>query len=78
MAMLFADWLKSRRPLYGLSIGTVGTIMRDLRFDGGKAERDLGLSYTPIQQALHEEVASYLAKGRGRPHVRTSCLQTRG
>jgi hypothetical protein len=60
MAMLFSDWLKSRRPLYGLSIGAVGTIMRDLRFDGSKAERELGLAYTPIQQALHEEVASYL------------------
>jgi dihydroflavonol-4-reductase len=59
MDRLFADWLESRRPLYGLSIGTVGTVMRDLLFDGGKVERELGLTYPPIREALEEEVAQY-------------------
>ena len=61
MARLFADWIDSRRPLYGLSIGTVGTIKRDLLFDGGKAEKELGLTYTPLREALEEEIAQYVA-----------------
>jgi 23S rRNA maturation-related 3'-5' exoribonuclease YhaM len=40
--------------------------MRNLRgggaFDGGKAERELGLSYTPIGAAIEEEVASHKGK----------------
>ena len=28
-------------------------------FDGSKAERKLGLAYTPISQAIQEEVASH-------------------
>jgi len=28
-------------------------------FDGSKVERELGLTYTPIREALEEEIASY-------------------
>jgi hypothetical protein len=30
-----------------------------LRFDGSKAERELGIAYTPIRTALEEAIASY-------------------
>lgn len=60
MTMLFSDWMNSRRPLYGLSIGTIGTVKRDLLFDGAKVENELGLVYTPIRQALEEEIGQYL------------------
>jgi dihydroflavonol-4-reductase len=37
--------------------------MRNLKegaiFDGSKAERELGVTYTPIREALEEEVASH-------------------
>jgi hypothetical protein len=37
--------------------------MRNLKegvaFDGSKAERDLGVTYTPLREALEEEVASH-------------------
>jgi hypothetical protein len=37
--------------------------MRNLKegriFDGSKAERELGLAYTPIREAIEEEVASH-------------------
>ena len=31
-------------------------------FEGGKAERELGLTYTPIGVAIEEEVASHKGK----------------
>ena len=37
------------------------TMKQGLRFDGGKAERELGITYTPIRVALEEEIASYHA-----------------
>jgi hypothetical protein len=47
--------------------------MRNLRgggaFDGGKAERELNLPYTPIGVAIEEEVASHMGKSE---HARTS------
>jgi hypothetical protein len=37
--------------------------MRNLKegavFDGSKAERELNIAYTPIRQAIEEEVASH-------------------
>jgi hypothetical protein len=32
-------------------------------FDGSKAERELGITYTPIRIALEEAIASYRARG---------------
>jgi len=31
----------------------------DLVFDGSKAERELGIAYTPIRTAVEEAIASY-------------------
>jgi len=33
-------------------------------FDGSKAERELGLAYTPIRETIEEEVAAYQRQAR--------------
>ncbi len=64
----FAVWstwfaeLSKLPPLLGLSIGTVGTIKQHLLFDGGKAERELGITYAPILTAMQEKVAAHKAR----------------
>jgi dihydroflavonol-4-reductase len=65
-ATMYAEWIESRRPLLGLSIGTVGTVKRDLLFDGAKTERELGIRYTDIREALAEEIASYELSRQGK------------
>jgi hypothetical protein len=40
-------------------------VMREgFRVDGSKAERELGISYTPIRVALEEAIASYQERAR--------------
>ncbi len=33
-----------------------------LQFDGSKAERELGLTYTPIRKAIEDEISSHQAE----------------
>jgi dihydroflavonol-4-reductase len=47
-----------RPPLLGLSTEQMRTMRVGGRADGGKAERELGIAYTPIRTALEEEIAS--------------------
>jgi dihydroflavonol-4-reductase len=53
-----ADLIK-RPPLWGMSRDQMRTMKEGFRGDGSKAERELGLVYTPIRQAIAEEVAFY-------------------
>ena len=46
-----------RPPLWGLSLDQALIMKQGLQVDGSKAVRELGLVYTPIRQALEEEVA---------------------
>ncbi len=46
-------------PRWGLSIDAAKTLKNGFAFDGSRAERELGLRYTPIRQALVEAVAWY-------------------
>jgi len=46
--------LTGRPPRWGLSSDHARTLREGLRFDGSKAERELGLSYTPIADAVRE------------------------
>lgn len=46
-------------PRWGLSIDAAKTLKNGFAFDGSRAERELGLRYTPIRQALAEAVAWY-------------------
>jgi dihydroflavonol-4-reductase len=41
-------------PLWGLSVDQYRTMKAGFRCDGSKAERELGLAYTPIRTALEE------------------------
>lgn len=54
-----ANGLTHRPPPWGLAIDAAHTLKTGFYFDGSKAERELGIRYTPIRQALEEAVASY-------------------
>lgn len=51
--------LTGRPPLLGMSKDTMRNLKEGAIFDGSKAERELGVTYTPIREALEEEVASH-------------------
>ncbi len=55
--------LTHRPPWWGLSIDAAQTLKQGFVFDGSRAERELGLSYRPIRQALEEAIQSYSGKG---------------
>ena len=58
LATKVAD-LTGRPPFSGISTDPMRNIKEGAAFDGSKAERDLGITYTPIRQAIEEEVASH-------------------
>ena len=51
-----------RPPWWGLSVDASRTLKVGFQYDGSKAEDELGISYTPIRQALEEAIASYRAQ----------------
>jgi dihydroflavonol-4-reductase len=51
--------LLKKTPLWGMSTGQMKVMREGFRVDGSKAERELGISYTPIRVALEEAIASY-------------------
>lgn len=53
-----ADRIK-RPPLWGISSDAMRTSHDGIIADGSKAERELGLVYTPIRKAIEDEVAWY-------------------
>jgi dihydroflavonol-4-reductase len=55
---LFSDIFKLP-PLYGLSRDQVSAMMSDARCTGKKAERELGIKYTPTKIALQEAINTY-------------------
>lgn len=55
---LFSDLLKVP-PLFGLSKDQVGAMVSDSRCSGEKAERELGIKFTPIRISLQETIRSY-------------------
>jgi dihydroflavonol-4-reductase len=58
ITMKVAD-LSGRPPFSGMSVDTMRNVKEGRVFDGSKAERELALSYTPIREAIEEEVASH-------------------
>ena len=58
-SLLATAWayLSGRPPIWQLAWDSIRTIRAGLVFDGSKAERKLGLCYTPIRQALAEMTA---------------------
>lgn len=57
--MTFMANLTKKQPMWGLAVDAMRTANNDLKVDGSKVERELGISYTPIRVALEEEITSY-------------------
>jgi dihydroflavonol-4-reductase len=55
---LLADVVK-RPPLWGMAVDQIRTMKEGAEVDGSKAERELGITYTPIRAALEDAIASY-------------------
>ena len=51
--------ITKKPPMLGMSIDMARTMKYGFRFDGSKAERELGITYTPVGVALEEAIASY-------------------
>ncbi len=50
--------LIKKPPLWGMAADQIRVMKKGFKADGSKAERDLGITYTPIRQALEEYIAS--------------------
>lgn len=50
--------ITKRPPAWGLSIDFVNNGMNGFKADGSKAERELGISYTPVRMAIKECIES--------------------
>jgi dihydroflavonol-4-reductase len=54
--------ITKKPPAWGLSSDFVRNTLTDLKADGTKAERELGISYTPVRQAVEECIESFKSK----------------
>jgi len=52
-------WAMSADRRWVISLDSMRTTRQGFRFDGSKAERELGIVYTPIRTALEEAIASF-------------------
>lgn len=50
--------LIKKKPLWGMSVDQIRTMKEGFRVDGSKAERELGITYTPFRIALEEKIAA--------------------
>jgi len=71
--LTFPDWLAmvnatlltglanliKKPPMWGMATDQISTMKEGFKADGSKAERELGITYTPIRVALEEAIASY-------------------
>jgi dihydroflavonol-4-reductase len=55
--------LTKKPPLWNMSRDQVRTMKVGFVFDGSKAERELGITYTPVRVALEEAIAVYKEGG---------------
>lgn len=51
--------LTKKAPMWGMATDAMRVIKEGLHFDGSKAERELGFTYTPIREAIEEEISAY-------------------
>lgn len=55
-------WLANvikKPPVWDLAINQIRTMKEGVKADGSKAERELGITYTPIRKAVEEAIASF-------------------
>ncbi|HZU86767.1 MAG TPA: NAD-dependent epimerase/dehydratase family protein [Anaerolineaceae bacterium] len=57
--------LTRRMPPWGLSVDAAWTLLKGFVIDGSKAERELGIHYTPVRVALEEAIESYGVRKHG-------------
>jgi dihydroflavonol-4-reductase len=50
--------LIKKKPIWGMSVNQMKTMKEGFRADGSKAEKELGITYTPIKTALEEQIAA--------------------
>lgn len=55
-----ADVIK-KPPPWGMSVDQMKTMQQGFEADGSKAARELGITYTPIRDAIEEAIVSYQA-----------------
>ena len=51
--------LTKKPPLWGMAVDKISMIKEGFRCDGSKAERELGVVYTPMRLAIEGAIASY-------------------
>jgi dihydroflavonol-4-reductase len=51
--------LIKKPPILKMAKDKIQTMKEGFVIDGGKAERELGITYTPVRLALEEAIASY-------------------
>ena len=64
----FLTWwadLIGRPPGWGMAADQIRTMRMGFSGDGSKAERELGITYTPIRKAMADAIASYKKKEYG-------------
>jgi dihydroflavonol-4-reductase len=55
---LLADVTK-KPPIWGMSVDGMRVLKEGFRADGRKAEKELGITYTPVRAAMEEMIASF-------------------
>jgi dihydroflavonol-4-reductase len=50
--------LIKKPPVWGMSVDQMRTMKSGFRVDGSKAEKELGITYTPIRTAIEEHIAA--------------------
>jgi dihydroflavonol-4-reductase len=60
-ASLLTRWadLTKHPPLWGMGLEQTQFVLQNMAADGSKAERELGLRYTPVCEAIEESIAWY-------------------
>jgi dihydroflavonol-4-reductase len=51
--------LTKKPPMLGMSLDQMRTMKNAPVIDGSKVERELGIRYTPVRQAVKEAIESY-------------------
>jgi dihydroflavonol-4-reductase len=59
-----------RPPIWGMAVDQIRVMKEGLRADGSKAEKELGIEYTPIYDAINDAVTSFQQE-KSRPEARS-------
>jgi dihydroflavonol-4-reductase len=57
--LTFLSNITKKPPMWGMAKDQIRTMKEGFVIDGSKAERELGITYTPVRVAIEEAIASY-------------------